>query len=217
MMSRTQTLAACGLMLAAGAALAGCDFNNPAPQSKSGTDVAGGLDVKPPEMPQITPPAATPAETPLTAPPCRSGDLSVRRLAADAGAGQRQVTYAFVNNGPAACGLRGYPTLVAFDADGKRLDDLQMVQTEANYFNTGGPPMEVVLNPAGRAVFFISFTGIQATDRPCQAVARLQITPPGNTQAIELQDTLQPCTGEVRLTPMRSFASASGVGASLGM
>ena len=82
---------------------------------------------------------------------------------------------------------------------------------------TGGPPTDVNIAPKGRAVFFIAFTGIQATDKPCIAVARLQVTPPGNTQALELQDTLSVCTEQIRLTPVRAYNAASGIGGSLSM
>jgi hypothetical protein len=66
----------------------------------------------------------------------------------------------------------------------------------------------VTVPAGGRALFFLSFTGAQVTDKPCLAVARLQVTPPGNTQAIEVQDTLQVCTGQVRLTPARADTGA---------
>lgn len=214
-MKRALTLAT-GAALVAALALGAC--NQSAPGKKDGGDTAGGLDPNAPGAtppPTTVPPTTTP--TPVAAPPCRSGDLSLSRLAEDAGAGQRQVTYAFTNNGPAACSLKGYPTLVGFDADGKRTDGITIVQSEAQFFETGGPPTDVNLAPKGRAVFFIAFTGIQVTDKPCIVVARLQITPPGNTQAIELQDTLSVCNEQIRLTPVRSYAAAQGVGGSLSM
>ncbi len=156
-----------------------------------------------------------PPPAPVPAPPCRSGDLSLSKVGADAGAGQRQVTYAFVNNGAAACSLKGYPTLSLFDADGKRADGVTTVQTEQSYFNVGGPPQDVNIAHNARGLFYISFTGIQATDKPCVAIARVQATPPGNTQAIEVSDTLSVCTGQIRLSPIRPDSGA-GVGGANG-
>lgn len=171
-----------------------------------GSKHEGGGDTAPVST---QPPASTPPP-PTVAPPCRSGDLGLVKVGEDAGAGQRAVTYAFVNNGPAACLLQGYPTVVLFDANGQRLDDITIVQSEQDYFNTGGAPQPVTVQPKGRAVFFTSFTGIQATDKPCEAVARLQVTPPGNSQAIEVQDSLSVCTGQMRLSPVRAKAPSAG-------
>jgi hypothetical protein len=158
----------------------------------------------------VQPPAgAIGTQTQAGVQPCRAGDLGVARIGTDAGAGQRVVAYALINNGRTPCALRGYPTVDLFDPDGRRLESVQVVQSEANTLNTGGPPQEVDVPPGGRAVFFLGFTGAQVTDKPCVAVSRLQVTPPGNTQALELQDTLQICTGQARLTPVRPDTGAA--------
>lgn len=145
-----------------------------------------------------------PPVIPVEAPACRSGDLQLTRQEADAGAGQRFVVYAFVNSSAAACSLKGYPTLVLFDSTGRTLDGVRSVQSETGGGVSSGPPMAVNLEPRGRAVFYVTYTGIQATDAPCLEATRIQVTPPGNSQAIELADTLNPCTGEVRLSPVRT-------------
>jgi hypothetical protein len=183
-----------------------------------GNNAAANAETASGAAPGSAPPASSgPVQAPVEpsgtipavgAAPCRAGDLGVARVATDAGAGQRVAAYALNNNGSAPCALRGYPTVQLFGVDGKRLDAIQVVQSEANTLNTGGPPMEVTVPAGGRALFFLSFTGIQVTDKPCLAVARLQVTPPGNTQAIEVQDTLQVCTGQVRLTPARADTGA---------
>jgi hypothetical protein len=134
---------------------------------------------------------------------CHSGDLALTHVSEDAGAGQREVVYAFTNNGQAACSLAGYPTLVFFDANGKRLDSITSVQSEDGDFAANGASPTVTLTPKGKAVFRIRFTGIQATDKPCANTARVRATPPGNAQAIELADALQICTGEVLISPVR--------------
>ena len=183
-------------------ALAGLAACNNGGRSSSG-DTASVASAPPPmSTPASAPPPAAPAA-------CRTGDLSVAKVSSDAGAGQRYGTYAFVNTGPEACTLQGYPTVVLFDQDGQRADSVTAVQTEAAYNNVGGPPQATTLAPRGKAVFFTSFTGIQATDKPCVTVSRLQITPPGNTQAIELQDALSICTGQFRVSPVRRGSAAA--------
>ena len=164
---------------------------------------------EPPKTSEIDPAAPTDPNTssPITlasAPPCRSGDLSLRRVSEEAGAGQRQVTYAFVNNARAACSLKGFPTLTWYDENGKALAGVKVIQSEAAMFETSGPPTEVMLAPGGRAVFYISFSAVQSGKKACPVGARLQATPPENSQILELDDRIQPCTGQVRVGPVRS-------------
>ena len=150
-------------------------------------------------------PATPPVQpTPATLTLCRSGDLSLKPLGTDAGAGQRHVTYALTNNGPAACTLKGFVTAQWLNADGDPLEGVTVVQSEAQMAGTGGPPAEVALAPGGKAVFFVSYTGIQATDRACVKAARMRATPPGNSQAIEIVDDIAPCTDHITLGPVRS-------------
>lgn len=153
--------------------------------------------------------SATPATPPVQPTPaamtiCRSGDLTLRQLEADAGAGQRHVTYGLTNNGPAACTLKGFVTAQWLDAEGDPLDGVTVVQSEAQMAGRGGPPAEVALAPGGKAVFFVSYTGIQATDKACVKAARLRAIPPGNSQAIEIDDDIAPCTDHVTLGPVRT-------------
>src|SRR5262249_49579782 len=150
------------------------------------------------------PPAATAPGTGATAvaPACKSGDLALAHQSDDAGAGQREVGYAFTNNGPAACSLTGFPTLALVDAQGQGVSSVTTVQSQDGDFAANGASPTVTLAPQGKAVFRIRFTGIQATDKPCVNTARVRVTPPGNSQAIEVADALQICTGEVRVSPV---------------
>lgn len=157
-------------------------------------------------QPGTTPPVQ-PALEPVKAAPCRSGDLTLRRVGEEAGAGQRAVTYAFVNQGPMACSLRGFATLQWTDADGKPLAGLKVIQSEAAMFGSSGAPADVVLSAnGGRGVFHISFSGVQQGAKACPVSAKLQATPPGNTQVLEIDDRIQPCTGQVRVGPVRTDA-----------
>lgn len=145
-----------------------------------------------------------PVPTPAALTACRSGDLTLTRLSEDAGAGQRHIVYAFTNNAAAACTLKGYATASWFDADGAALAGVTVTQSDAQMASSSGPPSEVALAPKGRAVFHVSYTGIQATDKPCVASKRLRATPPGNTQAIEIDDVVTPCTDRITLGPVRA-------------
>lgn len=146
-------------------------------------------------------PAPTPTPVGLTA--CKSGDLTLKRLSEDAGAGQRHVTYGFINNSASACSLNGYATAQWLDANGKPLDGVTVIQSEAGG-PVSGPPAEVALQPKGRAVFYVSYVGIQATDKACVSSKTLQATPPGNTQAMALDDVVSPCTDHITLGPVRA-------------
>ena len=167
----------------------------------------------PPKQDETAPGQAgnTGGPTPVSAPPCRSGDLLLRRVGEDAGAGQRAVTYAFVNNARTACSLKGFPTLSWYDENGKALPNLRVIQSEANMFDSSGPPTEVPLAAGARAVFHISFSGLQQGSRPCPVSARLQATPPENTQILEVDDRIQPCSGQVRVGPVRAEAAGTSL------
>jgi hypothetical protein len=126
----------------------------------------------------------------------------------EAGAGHRVVTYGLVNNGAAACSLEGYPKLGLFDADGRRTSGVIVNETDAAVYNVGGPAKPVTLKPGGKGVFFVQFAGIQATDKPCVTISKIEVTPPGEKEALELADSLQVCTGEVQLSPIRPSQGA---------
>jgi membrane-bound inhibitor of C-type lysozyme len=146
-------------------------------------------------------PSTPPTQVGLTG--CQSGDLALTRVTEDAGAGQRHVVYGFTNTSRQACSLKGYATALWLDADGRPLDGVTVIQSEAGG-PISGPPGEVALQPGTRAVFFISYTGIQATDKACVSSKTLRLTPPGNTQAIEIADVVSPCTDHITLGPVRA-------------
>ncbi len=152
----------------------------------------------PPIATEPLPPAPTEA-SPLDPVECKSADLQLKHLSDDAGAGQRHVVYGLTNRGKAACTLRGFVTASWFDANGKPLDGVTVRQ-----FEGGETPGEITVAPAGRAVFEISFTGIQATDKACVTSATLTVTPPANTQSIQIEDVISPCTDHISLNPIRA-------------
>lgn len=152
----------------------------------------------PPIATEPLPPAAT-QPSPLDPIACKTADLQLKHFSDDAGAGQRHVVYALTNTGATACTLRGFVTATWFDAAGQPLDGVNVLQSQGQ--ESPGP---ITVAPAGRAVFDISFTGIQATDKACVTSATLTVTPPANTQSIQIDDVIAPCTDHITLNPIRT-------------
>ncbi|NEX92396.1 DUF4232 domain-containing protein, partial [Caulobacter sp. 17J65-9] len=167
----------------------------------------------PPPAPVAVQPAAPATATPVTATPagpvapggsnCRSGELTLKRIATDAGAGNRVATFALTSVAPKPCTLAGYPTLTLFDASGRTLP-IRVVQTEQNYFESGGPAAPVTVAPNGRAVFYLAWNVVPSTEAPCMTATRAQVTPPGGDQALEVEERIEACGGQVRVSPIRA-------------
>jgi Protein of unknown function (DUF4232) len=193
-----------GAFVLAALSLAACNPTKPAtPANASDTANVGPATGTPTNMATNTsagPGSGAPAPNAVA---CKSGDLSVKHQSDDAGAGQREVVYAFTNNAAAACSLTGFPTLALIDANGQPIGSVPTVQSEDGDFAANGAPATVNLAPKGTAVFRIRYTGISGAGIPCVNTAKIRVTPPGNTQAIELNDALQICSTQVRLSPVR--------------
>ncbi len=189
--------------------LTACDGGKKAPTGAGGDTAnvgpsAGGATTTTtptPGAPTGTPPGgSTTGAAPIA---CRSGDLALAHVSEDAGAGQREVVYSLTNNGPAACTLTGFPTLTLISATGQKIDSVTAVQSEDGDFAGNGASPTVTLAPAGKGIFRIRFTGISGAGKPCVNPAKIRVTPPGNSQAIEIADGLQICDTEVLLSPIR--------------
>jgi hypothetical protein len=184
--------------------LAACDAGKKPAGNGAGDTANVGPAMGGTTMPAPTPgaPAGTPPAggSPIA---CRSGDLTLAHASDDAGAGQREVVYSLTNNGPAACTLTGFPTLALIDAGGQQIASVTTVQSQDGDFAANGASATVTLTPKGQAVFRIRFTGISGAGKPCVNPAKVRVTPPGNTQAIEITDALQVCDTQVLLSPIR--------------
>ena len=189
------------LGLAALSLLAACGQKAATPANASDTANVGPAVGAPATN---TAPVQAGATTPApNAAPCKSGDLSLAHQSDDAGVGQREVVYAFTNNGPAACSLTGYPTLALIDGQGQPIGSVTTVQSEDGDFAANGAAATVNLAPKGKAVFRIRYTGISGAGKPCVNPAKARVTPPGNTQAIEFSDALQVCDTQIMVSPVR--------------
>ena len=138
-------------------------------------------------------------------PDCRASALTARVASGDAGAGNRAITIAVRNAGPAACRLDGYPRVVPLDSAGAPLAQLQVVASEGTYFEAAAPPGRVVVDPGGEGSFQLAFFG--PAMGPCVRAARLRVSPPGDSaNVIELAAPIEACGPRVRVAPMRRGA-----------
>lgn len=151
----------------------------------------------PPIATETLPPPATQA-SPVDPASCKSADLALKRLSEDAGAGQRHVVYALTNRSGTACTLQGFVSAAWYDAGGELLSGVNVLPTMA------GDAVPVTVAPAGRAVFTVSYTGIQATDKACVSSTTLQVIAPMDTQIIQIPDVVSPCTDHITLNPIRA-------------
>jgi hypothetical protein len=135
---------------------------------------------------------------------CRSANLALSRVGADAGAGSRSVTYALTNVGPQPCTLAGPVGITLLDSAGRPLPGLHYEEAPAP---EGAPAGPVRLAPDDQATFSILFTGIDAGTLSCADAAEARVTPPpGPTPPVPpdlgIAAALHVCGGRVRVTPL---------------
>lgn len=164
-----------------------------------------------PAAPVIAPaPDATPAPAADGAPPpCRGPQLKLSADGGDAGAGNRVSILGVQNLGAQACSLTGYPAVVVQDRQGRDLTAIRAEQTPGSYFRQGQTPTPVRLEPQGKAFFDIAWNVVPNEtqgQRTCPSVARIRMTPPGDTSPVSLDQTFSPCGGRIRVSPFRPVA-----------
>jgi hypothetical protein len=94
---------------------------------------------------------------PLDAPPCRAADLATKVDAIGVGLGNTNLPVRFVNQGPDACLLAGYPTIAGITATGMVVPlDLR----QGSYFGDPGPTTNI--EPEG--IVAINISGADACD-----------------------------------------------------
>ena len=167
----------------------------------------------PPQPPTNTPlPVASP--TPVPTPPaaakaCQTEQLLMALCQGDAATGHRRLNFLLVNTSKDPCVLRGYPQLVLLGDGGQPLPTT--VKTgNTSYMFTTGTPSDVVLRPNEVASFAVGYAVIPTepqTQTDCRQANRLQVTPPGNPTALTTQVPMNPCGGEVSVSPIVSGAT----------
>lgn len=150
-----------------------------------------------PTTPQPAPGGVLPAST-----PCRAANLRLSSETGDAGAGGRTNVFALTNAGTAPCSVSGYPAVSLLDAQGRSLTAIRSDQNP----NTATP---VNIPVGGKAFFDIHWTVVPfegGGERVCPSAARVRILIPGDTAALAVPLTLQPCGGRIRVNPFRTAA-----------
>jgi hypothetical protein len=152
-------------------------------------------------------PRAT-AEDVANAGPCDPEVLSVEEVAGDTSGIFRSVKLAFMNRGPVACRLGGYPEVALLDAQGERIGSIatQKVTSTQVLAEFGkqipaagkGPSPSVTLMPHAVAAFQVVWT----TGASCSRVARIQVTAPGSRRTFGITQPMKICTGRIQVTEL---------------
>lgn len=128
---------------------------------------------------------------------CQGASLSLRYIDTDAAmGGVRRASYAFKNNGLAACTLSGFPHLQLLNPNGQLVWGNHIVHTE-------DPPGTVTLAPGGEAFFSIQYNegGAGHVGPPCPSVRRIKIRAPGTKRWFGRKDQIFLCS-DVAITPV---------------
>jgi hypothetical protein len=138
--------------------------------------------------------------------PCTAGDLSLKFLGDDPGAGQRNLSFSVKNRGLATCSVQGFPVVTLVGPDGLPTPHVK-VKTSLTTGPSTGPAAKLTLAPGQQSVFYMHYTVIGSDDTPCPQVSRLSIElPGGKTGMVPLE--AQPCGGQVQVSPLRPAPAA---------
>lgn len=137
---------------------------------------------------------------------CRTSELRAANAGGDAGMGNRVVTLSLRNTGTVPCTLTGYPEIAILDATGDAITSVRAERNPGNYFRQGTEPSAVILAPQGRAYFDLAWNIVPNEaegQTTCPAGEAVRITPPGETARLDLAQEMSPCSGRVRVGPLR--------------
>jgi len=153
-------------------------------------------------------PRAT-AEDTAHAGPCDPDVLSVEEIAGDTNGIYRSVKLAFMNRGPVACRLGGYPAVALLDSEGARIGDISTQRVSSTEvlaeFGRQVPAgakatsASVTLMPHQVAAFEVVWT----TGAQCSTVSRIQVTAPGSRRTFGIVQPMKICTGQIQVTELR--------------
>lgn len=132
---------------------------------------------------------------------CQGANLSLRYIDTDAAmGGVRGASYAFKNNGSAACTLSGFPHLQLLNRYGHPIWVNHIIHSE-------DPPGTVTLAPGGEAFFSIQYNegGAGHEGPPCPSVRRIKIRAPGTKRWFGRKDQISLCS-DVTISPVTAAA-----------
>jgi len=155
-------------------------------------------------------PAASPASPPVPqamGPACRGDQLRLSRDGGDAGAGNRVMILGLQNTGAQACSMLGHPDLTLLDPQGRPVTSLRVEKAPGGYMAESQPAGPVTLAPQAKAYLDLAWNVVPAErdgQTACPTVAGVRVTPPGGGTTQTLAETLSPCGGRVRVSPLRA-------------
>ncbi|BAY21368.1 hypothetical protein NIES2100_11200 [Calothrix sp. NIES-2100] len=132
-------------------------------------------------------------------PRCQTEQLSVSKVSANAGAGNVAIIYAFTNKGSSPCNLYGYPGFALLDSKDQPLKEVKVIRTPRQQ-----SPQQVTLPPNGQASFDIAYNQVRDVGQSCPTSVKIEITPPNAYNHFTLPETINACTGKVRVRPVQS-------------
>ena len=149
-----------------------------------------------------SPSSTTPMTSSTAGGPCAGQALSGRLATMDGAAGHVHLVIALRNAGAAACTLDGYPTVGLVGADGTALP--VRLTHDGDMAFPATKPARVTLAPGAVASFDIGFGHVPGDgETSCPEARSLRVTPPGDTHAVTVAATVDPCdSGHLAVSPL---------------
>lgn len=163
--------------------------------------------VLPGSTPRLIPRAT--AEDTQNAGPCDPEILSVEEIAGDSNGTVRSVKLAFMNRGPVACRLGGYPGIALVDPQGALIGSVTLEKiTPAQVVAELGKKPVVEASNASAAVTLMpqavaAFQVVWTSGPACATVSRIIVTAPGSERAFSVSQPMRICTGRIQVTALR--------------
>jgi hypothetical protein len=133
---------------------------------------------------------------------CRDNQLSVRNVGEDAAmGGVRRTDYAFTNNSPSPCALKGRPRFEVLSRSGRVVRRGRAATGD----DAGNPRDSVTIEPGKTATFYVSYNagGAGRIGKPCPTYPGVRITAPGNKRGFVLREAIRLCS-EIEVSPVGS-------------
>lgn len=123
---------------------------------------------------------------PIAAAECLNGQIKVTSLRGQAGAGNVDQVFGFVNTSKTSCTLTGYPSVAALDAQGTQVAQAEPLLVGIGGVHTGATtPPTVTLKSGQTASAIIQGTEVpRGTATSCPSYPAFLVTPPNETQPV---------------------------------
>ncbi|MFB2771324.1 DUF4232 domain-containing protein [Pelatocladus sp. BLCC-F211] len=131
---------------------------------------------------------------------CQTEQLSVSKVSTNAGAGSVFIIYAFTNKSSSPCNLYGYPGFVLLNSQNQPLKGVKVIRSPIPQQQS---PANITLAPNEQASFEIAYNHIRDVGQTCPTSVKILITPPNAYHHFTLPETINACTGKVRVRPVQ--------------